>query len=75
MPSASRCLTNGRPPALPEKPPEASLTLALAVDCAQTVVDDYTAHKSMLINITNGVETCDNYCPIDPDETLEKLDP
>lgn len=28
------------------------------------IVDDYTTMKSMLINVTNGKETCQNYCPI-----------
>lgn len=41
----------------------------------QTVVDDYKAFKSMLINVTAGVETCQEYCPIDPDDKLEPFDP
>ena len=39
------------------------------------VVDDYKAFKSMLINVTAGVETCQEYCPIDPDDKLEPFDP
>lgn len=41
----------------------------------QVTVDDYTSLKSMLINTTNGVDTCQEYCPIDPDDKLEAFDP
>lgn len=41
----------------------------------ENVVDDYTALKSMLINVTGGVETCEEYCPIDPRDKLEPFDP
>ena len=30
----------------------------------QTTVDDYAAAKSYLVNVTGGVETCQEYCPI-----------
>jgi len=36
----------------------------------QKIVDDFAAHKSMLINVTNGVETCQEYCPLSPDDAL-----
>jgi len=41
----------------------------------QTIVDDYVKHKSMLINVTAGVETCQEFCPIDPDDNMTKFDP
>ena len=41
----------------------------------ETVVDDFTAHKSMLINVTGGVETCQEYCPIKADDKLYPIDP
>lgn len=41
----------------------------------QSIVDDYTVHKTILVNVTNGVETCQEYCPIDPQDTLEPIDP
>ena len=41
----------------------------------QTVIDDYKTKQSMLINVTDGKETCQEYCPIDPDDKLEPFDP
>ena len=37
----------------------------------EIVVDDFTAHKSMLVNTTNGVDMCQEYCPIDPRDTMQ----
>lgn len=42
---------------------------------AQTTVDDYTTHMSMLINVTDGVETCAEWCPIDASDKLHPLEP
>jgi len=41
----------------------------------QVIVDDYKVRKTMLVNTTNGVDTCQEYCPIDPDDKLEPIDP
>jgi len=41
----------------------------------QVVVDDYSKHMSMVINSTNGVDTCQEFCPIDPDDKLTAFDP
>ena len=42
----------------------------------QVQVDDYTAHKSMLINVSaSGALQCQEYCPIDPQDTLDPFDP
>lgn len=41
----------------------------------QVQVDDFNTHMSMLINITNGVETCQEYCPLDPQEYLGGFSP
>ena len=41
----------------------------------QVTVTDYAAHKDMLINVTAGVETCQEYCPIDPQDTMGTFDP
>ena len=32
-------------------------------------------NRDTVINVTNGVETCQEYCPIDPDDTLSRFDP
>ena len=40
----------------------------------QKIVDDFVAHKSMLINVTGGVETCQEYCPLSPDDALDKFE-
>jgi len=41
----------------------------------QTVVDDFNVYKSMLINVTDGKETCQEYCPIDKEDKLYPFDP
>lgn len=46
---------------LPRLPPPSSNTSRSPL---QTTVDDYAAAKSYLVNVTGGVETCQEYCPI-----------
>jgi len=42
----------------------------------QTVIAFYgTIHKNVLVNITKGVETCQEYCPIDPLDSIGRFDP
>ena len=41
----------------------------------QTTIDFYKLGKSMLINVTDGKETCQEYCPIQADDKMEKFDP
>jgi len=42
----------------------------------ETIVALYgNIHKNMVINVTNGKETCQEYCPIDPRDTVEGLNP
>ena len=41
----------------------------------QVQVDYYKVHMSLLVNVTNGVETCQEFCPIDPRDTLDPFDP
>ena len=41
----------------------------------QTSIDFYKLGKSVLVNVTNGKETCQEYCPIDKDDKMEKFSP
>ena len=41
----------------------------------QVQIDFYELKKSILVNVTDGIETCQEYCPIDPDDKMEKFDP
>jgi len=41
----------------------------------EIIVDDYGAKKSMLINVTNGVETCQEYCPIKAGDKVYPINP
>jgi hypothetical protein len=38
----------------------------------KTTVNDYKTRMSMIINVTGGVETCQEYCPIDPRDVLDE---
>jgi len=41
----------------------------------EMIADDFTSHMSMLLNKTDGVDTCQEYCPLDPQDTLTPIDP
>ena len=41
----------------------------------EVTVDDYTVHMSMKINVTDGVETCEEFCPIDKQDSMRPFNP
>jgi len=41
----------------------------------QVTIDLHSVKKSILVNVTNGLETCQEYCPIDPDDTMSPFNP
>ena len=38
-------------------------------------IDDYSVHKSYSVDTSSGTETCKEYCPIDPSDTMRPFSP
>jgi len=41
----------------------------------KTIVDDLHNHVAMVVNLTNGVETCQEWCPINPADRVANFTP